>query len=251
MALVALLFVLCLIGCDLPPSPQVSSEQTIAGRVLAPTDGRLARDGSVSIAVDALIDPSSLFGADTTIRSGERELGVYLHFDPATRILLAHPAPSLLDPDLDYALRVAGPRTFDGRTLEPIELPLRVVRESAPVQPAPSHADVLEVLDGCRGCHEGATAAAGLDVTDLRGTAIGVRASELAPSSLGREGSLLIEPFHPERSDLVYKMLGEGPIVGAPMGTSDAPDVPLPRASIAIVTAWIAAGAETSDGEQP
>jgi hypothetical protein len=220
-------------ACDLPPPP--AAREPLQGRVVSPTDGRLERDGVVQISVSALIEPRSMLGADASLRSGERELGVGLAFDPVTRLLVADPTARLLDPDIDYRLHLEGPRGFDGAPL------------------APTEDDVLAVLEGCRGCHEGPTAALGLDVTDLRRTAIGVPAAEVAGASFGRGlgGLQRIEAGHPERSYLVYKMLGEGPIVGATMGAEGSPDVPLPRASIAIVSRWIAAGARPTAREQP
>jgi hypothetical protein len=235
------------LACDLPPA-SAPVEGTVTASVVDPSDGILPRDGSVAIAVGGLLDPVSLYGADALIRSGDRELGVVLRFDPATRILIADPTPALLDPDLDYTLHVAGPRDFEGRPMETIDARFRVVRDrSSPEREADFDA-VTRVLAGCRGCHEGPTAAMGLDVTDLRRTAIGVRSSEIAPS---QPSLRIIEPGHPERSYLVYKMLGEGPIVGAPMGAIEAPDEPLPRAAIATITRWIARGAVIPDPEQP
>lgn len=238
-------------ACDLPPPP--AAREPLQGRVVSPADGRLERDGVVQISVSALIEPRSMLGADASLRSGERELGVGLAFDPVTRLLVADPTARLLDPDIDYRLHLEGPRGFDGAPLAPIELPLRVTPTLAEPVPPPTEDDVLAVLEGCRGCHEGPTAALGLDVTDLRGTAIGVPAAEVAGASFGRGlgGLQRIEAGHPERSYLVYKMLGEGPIVGATMGAEGSPDVPLPRASIAIVSRWIAAGARPTAREQP
>ena len=220
--------------------------------VVAPEDGLLARDGAVEIAVDGLLEPSSLIGADASLRSGDRELGVGLAFDPVTRVLTADPAPRLLDPDVDYVLHVSGLRSFEG-WVEPLEHPLRVVRRLEPARAVPRHEEALAALAGCRGCHEGPTAALGLDVTDLRGTAIGVPAVEVRGATFGRGlgGLERIEPGHPERSYLVYKMLGEGPIVGATMGDEAMPGEPLPRASISVVSRWIAAGAPMSSGERP
>jgi hypothetical protein len=221
--------------------------------VIAPSDGLLARDGTVEIALDGLVAPWSIVGADASLRSGERELGVGLAFDPVTRVLMADPTPRLLDPDVDYTLHIEGPRGFDDGHLEPIDARLRVTRALAEPTVSPRYDEVLAVLEGCRGCHEGPGAALGLDVADLVSTAIGVPASEVAGMSTGRGlvGLARIEPGHPERSYLVYKMLGEGPIVGATMGSESAPDVPLPRASIAIVSRWIASGALVPSGEQP
>lgn len=218
--------------------------------MVAPLDGRLARDGDVVIAVGGLLAPSSLRGADAFLASGDLELGVVLRFEPVERRLTVTPTARLLDPDLDYTLHVRGLRGFEGELLSPIALPLRVTRARAPVEPAPSFREVESVLAGCRGCHEGATSVLGLDVSDLAHTAVGVAAVEVARGG-PLAGMRRIEPFHPERSYLVYKMLGEGPIVGAPMGSASAPDVPLPRAQIAIVSRWIAAGALPDSDVQP
>ena len=235
------------VSCDLPP-PSRAIEGSVAARVVDPSDGILPRNGSVAIAVSGLLDPASLYGADALIRSGDRELGVVLRFDPATRVLIADPAPALLDPELDYTLHVGGPRDFEGRPMETVEARFRVVRDLATHERDADFEAVTRVFEGCRSCHEGPAAALGLDVTDLRRTAIGVRPSEIAAS----QSSLrIIEPGHPERSYLVYKMLGEGPIVGAPMGAIEAPDEPLPRAAIATITRWIARGAVIPDPEQP
>lgn len=238
-------------SCDLPPTPTAGEAPTVVA--ISPSEGSLARDGHVEIVLDRLIEPASLIGADASLRSGERELGVGLAFDPVSRVLVADPTARLLDPDLDYTLRVSGPRAFDGTPLAPVEHRLRVTRDLEPPPAVPSYDEVLAVLDGCRSCHEGPTAALGLDVRDLAGTAIGVPASEVSGAAFGRGlgGIQRIEPGHPERSYLVYKMLGEGPIVGAPMGDAASPDTPLARASIALLSRWIAAGARVPPREQP
>ncbi|MBX7196190.1 MAG: hypothetical protein K1X94_29305 [Sandaracinaceae bacterium] len=230
-------------GCDLPPSR--GAVGTIHAEVVAPADGRLERDGVIELALDALIEPRTLVGADAALVSGERELGVALRFEPVARILVADPAARLLDPDVDYVLRVEGPQGFDGALLEPVAFPLRVTRDLAVPPSAPSYAEVQVVLARCAPCHQPGRAELGLDVTDLEGTAIGVPADEVAQAGAGAGlgGALRIEPFHPERSYLLYKMMGEGPIVGAPMGASDAPDVPLDEASLRVVSRWIAGGA--------
>jgi len=240
-------------GCDLPPAA-VGEAGEIRVRSVAPRGGELGRDGSVELTLDALVSPSSLLTSSALLASGDRELGASLRFDPVTRVLTVDPAPRLLDPDIDYRLVVEGPRGFDGAVLEPISIPYRVLRRLTDPEPAPPTLDDVErALAPCVPCHAGPEAALGLDVTDLGLTAVGVPATQMAGAAFDRGlgGTARIEPGHPERSYLVYKMLGEGPIRGAPMGGSDAPDVPLPRETIALVSRWIAAGASAAPSEQP
>lgn len=221
---------------------------------MAPRGGELERDGNIELTLDALVSPSSLLTSSALLASGDRELGAYLRFDPVTRVLSVDPAPRLLDPEIDYRLVVEGPRGFDGAELEPISIPYRVVRRLAEPDPAPPTLDEVErVLAPCVPCHAGPEAALGLDVTDLPATAVGVPAAQMAGAAFDRGlgGTARIEPGHPERSYLVYKMLGEGPIRGATMGGAEEPDVPLPPGVTAVVSRWIAAGASTVRSEQP
>lgn len=240
-------------ACDLPPEPgDVPGEIRVLS--VTPRGGELTRDGVVRLELDALVAPSSLQTSSALLASGDRELGARLAFDPVGRVLTLDPAARLLDPDIDYWLVVEGPRGFDGAELEPVSIPFRVLRATAgPAPVPPTLEEVQGALAPCAPCHAGPTAALGLDVTALERTAIGVSAVQTAGASLGRGlgGTLRIEPGHPERSYLLYKMLGEGPIVGAPMGAAESPDVPLPRETIALVSRWIAAGAPGDPSEQP
>jgi hypothetical protein len=206
----------------------------------------LPRDGDVRLTVDAAIDPFSLLTSDVAIRSGDRELGGGLRYDPVWRELWIDPAPARLDPEIDYLFRVDGPTSFEGRRLGPSTFWLRVVDELAPPPPPPVPFEEVErALAGCVACHGPERAVLGLDVTDLAGSAIGVPAEQVRASTFGPAltGLRRIEPGHPERSYLLYKMLGEGPIVGAPMGDGSAPDHPIDRLVIARVSTWIAEGA--------
>ncbi len=237
------LFACGLWGCDLPPPARSRAPIRV---VSFRPEAAIPRDGTVVLVLDGLLDPSSLPASSASLASGSRELGAGLSFDPVRRELTVDPLPRLLDPDIDYVLEVDGPVGFDGGRLDPVSLPIRVTRDLAPPpEPAPSFAEVSEVLSGCRDCHSGATAALGFDVDDLEHTAIGVPALQTQGAAFARGlgGTMRIEPGRPERSYLVYKLLGEGPILGAPMGDAASPDVPLPREAIAIVARWIAAGA--------
>lgn len=211
----------------------------------------LERDGVVLLRLDAAIDPHSLLTSEAAIRSGGRELGASLRYDPVGRALWVDPTPARLDPDLDYHFRVDGPTSFEGRRLAPSTFTLRVVDALAPPPPPPIAFDEVErVLAGCVPCHGPEQAVLGLDVTDLVGTAIGVPAREVRAATFGPSlaGVQRIEPYHPERSYLLYKMLGEGPIVGDVMGSAVAPGVPLEVADLSIVSRWIAEGARSDAG---
>ncbi|MBI2503998.1 MAG: hypothetical protein HYW07_12300 [Candidatus Latescibacteria bacterium] len=84
------------------------------------------------------------------------------------------------------------------------------------------------------GCHSGAGAAAGMSLAADRiaGQIIGV----VSPTS----GMKRVDPGNPEGSYLLKKLRGDTGISGGQMPLGDAP---LSAAQIALVRAWIAAGA--------
>lgn len=239
-------------GCDIPPATALSPPPITTLRWY-PSDV-LPRDGTVLVEIDAALDPYSLLGSDVAVRSGDRQLGASLRYDPVWRTLYIDPVPELLDPDVDYVFFVDGPTSFDGRRLGPSTFRLRVTEALATPGPDPVRfEEVRRALSGCEPCHGPERAVLGLDVTDLRGTAVGVPAEEVRSAAFGPAlvGTQRIEPHHPERSYLLYKMLGEGPIVGDVMGAADTPGVSLSRTDVGVISRWIAEGAHVDDRVEP
>lgn len=89
--------------------------------------------------------------------------------------------------------------------------------------------DVLAVFKGrCVSCHEGSSAAGGLDLSTIEGIKKG-----------GDSGKLVI-PGDPERSTLIRRLLGKDGLPQMPMGF-----VPLDDGKIALIRKWIQEGAKT------
>ncbi|HYQ43041.1 MAG TPA: PKD domain-containing protein [Polyangiaceae bacterium] len=108
---------------------------------------------------------------------------------------------------------------------------------TATITCTPTAADVQSIVDAnCIGCHSGARPARGLDLVDIR-TSVGVAAS-------GCASKLRIAPGQPARSYLVDKLMGlaqDGACFSGRQMPLNKP--PLAASDIAIISAWIDAGA--------
>lgn len=214
---------------------------------------------------DRLLAPSTVHAGTVVVRSGV--LGVFggVRYDPVRRAVRFVPDARAFRRALQYEFAVtAGVRAWDGGGLA---APLSVrfmpgATEPAPAPPAVSLARDVAPLLAARcataRCHDADAPAMGLDLSSaaaLRRTAIRVPARERpapgpAISTTAADpawGALeRVDPGfvagqgRPEYSYLVYKLLGDGPVVGARMP----PEGPaLPLDDIARVADWIAAGA--------
>lgn len=241
-------------GCDLPASRPSGGPRIVR---ITPdlTAGPVDRAQSIRIELDRRVAPGSIPQGVVELTSGD----VYVWLDMVIDVV--HPAlvvtpQDALDPDVDYRLVVHSLRDLDGHASgdsQPIvfHTGTTVMRV---VPPLVSYADVAPTLAGCAssGCHAGADAALGLDLSSadaLRATALNVQAREVAPSIVGGLGAEVsaslvgmprIDARNAARSYLLYTMLGDEHIAGAPMPPAGdlATSIELER-----LQAWIEAGA--------
>jgi len=198
------------------------------------------------------------------VRSGV--LGVFggVRYDPVRRAVSFVPDARAFRRTLQYEFAVSPlVRAWDGGHLA-APVTVRFIpgaAETAPTSPPVSLArDVAPLLSArcaTARCHGGAAPAMGLDLSSaaaIRRTTVRVVARErpaTGPSTTTSAdpawGALeRVDPGftpglgRPEYSYLVYKMLGDGPVVGARMPPEGPP---LTRDEMARVSDWIAAGA--------
>lgn len=253
-----LLLALNVAGCHpAPPRPGDGGAVVIA---TDPVDGAAAVSRMLAIRVyyDRPLSPRALVGGAVLLRSGDRAISIRVAVDPAAQSLEARPE-TMLDPEIDYRLEVAGLEDLDGFMGEPTVVHFSTGLDATPApEDRASWRDVEEIFapsdpltPGCRDCHGGAAPLMGLDLSSaagVRSTAIGVPAREVAASgeagamAQGLVGLPRIEPGRPDRSYLVYKILGDPHILGARMPFERAP---LDPEDIATMVRWIRAGAPT------
>lgn len=228
----ALAPLLIIAACDLPPSSSGAGPRVV--RIVPDPSGEaLDRSVTLRIELDRRVAPGSVPQGAVEITSGDVYVWVDLVIDVVRPALLVTPT-SPLDPDVDYRLVVHALRDLDGHvSSDTAPVTFHTSGASTPsAPPAPTYADVaptLERLCAGGGCHVGASAPLGLDLSSaaaVRATALGVSAREVAPSlpgSLGAEvtaallGMPRIDRRSAARSYLLYTMLDDPHIAGAPM----------------------------------
>jgi len=159
-----------------------------------------------------------------------------------------------LDPDVDYTMVVHSLFDLEGHSSSDSR-PL-VFHTSDAITPAPpvslGYDDVAPIFESCVSCHGSHEPALGLDLSSaaaVRRTAIGVAAHDVMPSVSGSLSARVtaalvglprIDRQSPARSYLLYTMVDDVHITGAPMPPSGelASDADLER-----LQAWIQAGA--------
>ncbi len=198
--------------------------------------------------------------ASFRLTSGAVSVFVGTTYDPARRRVVLGLNPGDLRPGLEYVLTVTDPlRGWDGAALaSPYVVRFRAGDRVTVTPPAaPSLDEVASIFarrcaDG--GCHAGPAPAMGLDLSSplaIRRTAVGApsvqRPGVSSASTDPRWASLLrVDPGvsdgvgRPGYSYLIYKLLGDGPMLGERMPRG-AP--PLSDDEVALVSDWIAAGA--------
>ncbi len=266
MTLAAALFA----ACDLDPEPPQRPPLRIVSTEPAALDGGVATHPigpPLSVTFDRLLAPSTLSDATVHVRSGA--LGVFggFRYDMIRRRVLLIADARAFRPSLQYDLVVtADLRAWDGATLA-APLTLRFAPGAVAASPprvVPSLAREVAPLLAARcataGCHGGASPVMGLDLSStdaILRTALGVPARERpAPSAAAvapgdpRWGALVrVDPGNaagqgrPEYSYLVYKVLGDGPVIGARMPPEGPP---LTDAEAALIADWIAGGAPSN-----
>jgi len=211
---------------------------------------------------DRLLAPSTIDRSQLRVTTGGLQAFGGLRYDVLRREISLYPNPNDLRPGLEYVLTVGeGIRSWDGSALAaPVVVRFRpTVREPVPRDPVPSlRRDVAPLLSRrCTGggCHGETAPAMGLDLSSaraIRASCVGVMARQRSDRAAlemldPRWSSLpLIDPGitagqgRPEYSYLVYKLLGDGPIWGAPMPIGGAP---LGEEEIPLVVDWVTAGA--------
>lgn len=99
------------------------------------------------------------------------------------------------------------------------------------------HTALLEPACATSGCHGGPTSQAGLDLSTADG-AYAVLTGRVcgAPVTPGDPIGNFVRPGHPESSQLIYMLRGQGIAIMPP-------DVPLPDGEIVVIENWILQGA--------
>ncbi len=257
-------------ACDLDSEPPQRPSLHVVTTEPAALDGGVASHPiglPLTLTFNRLLAPSTVNDATVYVRSGA--LGVFggFRYDMVRRRVLFVPDMRALRPSLQYDLVVtASLRAWDGAALDnPLTLrfaPGAMV--AAPSRALPSLARDVAPLLAARcataGCHGGAEPVLGLDLSSpdaILRTALRVPARERpAPSSSAlapgdpRWGAMArIDPGNaagqglPEYSYLVYKVLGDGPVIGARMP----PEGPaLTDDETTRVADWIAGGAPSN-----
>ncbi len=213
---------------------------------------------------DRLLAPSTVNTGTFVVRSGV--VGVFggVRYDPVRRSVSFLPDARAFRRALQYEFFVAPTvRAWDGaRLAAPVTVrfvpgALETVPPAPTVSLARDVAPLLAARCATASCHGGATPVMGLDLSSaaaLRRTTIRVTARERpaagpatttsadpAWGALDRvDPGFAMGQGRPEYSYLVYKLLGDGPVVGARMPPEGAP---LTQDEMARVSDWIAAGA--------
>ena len=256
-------------ACDLPIATTDATEGPQV-TFTTPADGarEVPRNSAFGVDFDRLLLPQTVSRATVRVQSGARRMLLSVRFDPLDRAIVAVPFDErLLEPRVTYRLVVEDVRDLaDGRLASSHEVVFRtgssLVRAHRP--PAVAYADVAPIFAtscGGGGCHGGDRPAMGLDLSSPEGvtaTAIGVPTVQLRAGTAGVEGasgSLVLAGLpiidvaasggQPARSYLVYKILGEGPILGDAMPPPGHGRPPLAYAELRLILDWILSGAPT------
>ena len=206
--------------------------------------------------------PSSVTRSNLSLRSGQIDYWLDFRLQPLHRELWIT-ARGALEPDTTYALEVRGLVDLDGVARpEPYRALFRTGRELGHLEPEPAidAQAVLALLESRCGratCHASDESAAGLNLATAAGIETTARNMGTQRSmnvrGLPPRGSLFLaapliiaaNPMRgePERSYLVYKLMGDEHIVGArmPPNSEDA----LSESEIQLVIDWIYVGAPT------
>lgn len=254
-------------SCNLDPEPPQLPPLRVVSTVPEAVDGGVATQPAgppLSITFNRLLAPSTIHGGTVQVTSGA--IGVFggLRYDVIRRRVEFIPDARAFRRTIQYEFAIRGDlRAWDGAPLANPAV-IRFVAGDAVTPPArPTRtlsrdvAPLLAARCATAGCHVGAEPAMGLDLSSAGAivrTALRVASRERpAPGPAGaspgdpRWGAMLrIDPGvspqqgRPEYSYLVYKILGDGPVIGARM-PPDGP--PLSDEESAAVADWIALGA--------
>ncbi len=218
----------------------------------------------MTVTFDRRLAPSTVNGNAIALRSAAVGVFTGFRYDVVRRRVELMPDARALRPTLQYDLIVTGAvRAWDGAPLaNPITFRVRpgaVEPARAPAVPSLTREVAPLLADRCAraSCHGGDAPAMGLDLSSperIRATTVRVASRErpatspdpVTPSDPAWGAMLRVDPGNavgvgrPEYSYLVYKVLGDGPVVGARMP----PEGPaLTEPECALIADWIAAGA--------
>jgi hypothetical protein len=251
------------IGC----SPELPQWDGSGWRVAStPANGAegVDRQGRITLALERLPFPNTVSNGTLSVKSGAVQARFELRFQPVSReVWLSLQRP--LEPEITYQIDLAGVSDLDGDTLpEPYHARFKTGTQLGKPDPEPE-VDVAQVLGLLRqrcaeaGCHSEADQASGLDLskdTGIEATARnmasqayngGTSGGDIGRGTLFLASPLIIEATRgrgsPERSYLIYKVLGEEHILRDPMPPPG--HEPLSRAEIQLLSDWIYAGAPT------
>lgn len=262
----AVLAPLVLAACDVG---DVRPTDVEGARIVLTSPDEGARDvdrlAPMRVVYEQPLGPRGLEGATVELRSGDRRVGVRARLDPTLPGLTIAPVVAL-EPGVRWTLVVSGATDLDGRVAEPARVVFFTGERATPIEAsAPGWDEIGPLLEArCARCHGGEAAVLGLDLGSAEGvrrTAIGVGAEQTGGASaygvarVGLAGLPRIDAIagggHPERSYLVYKVLGDPHVLGAPMPPPDedggsAGPGGVTRAEAQRIAQWIRAGAPTS-----
>lgn len=254
-----------IVGCDLGAEAPLSLESplTVISSVPALVDGGrgvLPMNTPIEVTFDKLLSPSTITHESFRLTSGNLGVFIGLTYDPVHRRVSVGFRPGSLRADLEYVFTVSNPlRGWDGTALsQPYSVRFRVsapVTLEPPTPPSFREVSALFARHCINGnCHGGPTPALGLDLssdTAIRRTLLGVSSIERPGpvsantdphwSSLVRVDTGVVPGLgRPGYSYLVYKLLGDGPIIGERMPRLAQP---LSLEELSLISSWIAAGA--------
>lgn len=268
---VAFLVALALAGCDFAPAgPEESGPQVVTS---SPADGEAGfpRLGPFVARFNRRLLPHTVARANVRLESGVVKPLLSVRYDVLTQTVTA--VPFYGDPiaeQVGWRFVLDGVEDLDGRAMaEPHIVRFRTGAEPGPGAAEPPTATFAEIAPiftaRCTGsrCHGPGPAALGLDLSSavgVRDTAINAPSRSFASGTVGPEGGAgapvfagmpLIEVIagvgRPETSYLVYTVLGDAHIAGAPMPPAlrDDPSAGLTPDELRTLSAWIGAGAPT------
>jgi len=228
--------------------------------------GTIRRDAPIGFTLDRLISPRTASRQTVSVRTGDIGLFGRVRYDVVNRRVEFRPDPGQMRAGLEYVLVVGvGLQSWDGAAIEQVQT--RRFRAVDPAwgteEPAPppslrqAIAPLLRARCATAGCHVPPQPVMGLDLStadSILRTCVGVLSRErdaigaAAPErsdprwgAMNRIEAGIGAGGDPAYSYLIYKVLGDGPMLGARMPPEDR--APLTPDDVARVAAWILAGA--------
>jgi hypothetical protein len=207
----------------------------------------VVRDPTFRVALDRALAPLQPVGS-VVIASGARRFPLSIASDPVTRTLEV--SARSLPPNAAFRLELSLLTDLDAGVMEaPMTVHFATGDRMSDPRPVVGWSAARVVLDRCAPCHDGASAALGLDLASSDGvlrTAIGVPAREVASGvSAGLRGLVRIEPGSPSLSYLVWKLSGDEHVPGGMRPEHDGIAVE----DAAVLVGWIRAGAPLEEPE--